>query len=386
MAVAPIDLKLFALSGIATVLVTRAFLALAGYPKLGGGGAGGLHIAHMLWGGLLMMAAIVLMLTFIGRTPRIAAALVGGVGFGLFIDEVGKQITDEPGYFYQPAAGIIYLSFVLLLLLTHLIRRHTANATLTHVTARTAAQRTVNVADLALAGVAAGLTAEQRQTATRLVAGSGSEVDAALVRLLAVLPERPPAEPARWRSWATGVGRVLRRVARSRVVLGLAVFCLLTEAVLFAVWMTMDVVGGELANGPHPGAHLAVALTEVTSAVLGVVGLTRLGSDRMSALRLFQAALLVDILFGQIFKFTLSQFAAVIELGIDLGLLWVVSVFASGQGRAVVESGQGRAALGPGQGRAPGPAWRAGDGGQPAALSEPEPEPESGRPAVSEAR
>ncbi|MEU5957228.1 hypothetical protein [Streptomyces sp. NPDC047525] len=390
-AVAPTDLKLFALSGIATVLVTRAFLALAGYPKLGGGGAGGLHIAHMLWGGLLMMAAIVLMLTFIGRTPRIAAALVGGVGFGLFIDEVGKQITDEPGYFYQPAAGIIYLSFALLLVLTHLIRRHTANTAraetqagshahavpqaMTQLTARAAAQRTVNAADLALAGVTAGLTAEQRQTATRLVAGSGSEVDAALVRLLAALPERPPAEPARWRSWATGVGRVLRRVARSRLVLGLAVFCLLTEAVLFAVWMTMDVVGGELVNGPHPGAHLAVALTEVTSAVLGVVGLTRLGSDRMSAFRFFQAALLVDILFGQIFKFTLSQFAAVIELGIDLGLFWVVSVFVSGQDRAVFSSGQGRV---------PEPAGRAGNGGQPAALSEPE--PESGRPAVSEAR
>ncbi|MFH8560378.1 hypothetical protein [Streptomyces sp. NPDC017988] len=111
------------------------------------------------------------------------------------------------------------------------------------------------------------------------------------------------------------------------MVLGAAVLCLLTEALLFAVWMSMDFFGGQLAREPQPGAHLAVALTEVASAALGIAGLTRLRGDRRAALRLFRAALLVDILVGQIFKFTMDQFAAVIELGIDLALLWVVSAF-----------------------------------------------------------
>ncbi|WPO72083.1 hypothetical protein [Streptomyces sp. KN37] len=321
----------FALTGIVTVLATRAFLALAGYPKLGGSGGSRLHIAHMLWGGLLMAAAVLLTLGFLGRAARLTGAVVGGAGFGLFIDEVGKQITDEPGYFYQPAAGIIYLSFASLLLLTHLIRGRTADSS-----ALDARQRTAHAADHALAGVTTGLPAEQRQAAIRLVEGSDREVDAALVRLLAALPERPPAAPTRWRTWADGAGRALRWLARTRVVLGAAVLCLLTEALLFAVWMSMDFFGGQLAREPQPGAHLVVALTEVASAALGIAGLIRLRGDRRAALRLFRAALLVDILVGQIFKFTMDQFAAVIELGIDLGLLWVVSAFLAAQ--ATVQS------------------------------------------------
>ena len=39
--------ELFLFAGIATVLITRAYLAATGYPQIGGGA---LHIAHVLWG------------------------------------------------------------------------------------------------------------------------------------------------------------------------------------------------------------------------------------------------------------------------------------------------------------------------------------------------
>jgi hypothetical protein len=66
-------------------------------------------------------------------------------------------------------------------------------------------------------------------------------------------------------------------------------------------------------------------VSAVASTVLGVAGLTRLRADRTAAFRLLRAALLTDILFGQIFKFTINQFASVTELVFDLCLLWVVS-------------------------------------------------------------
>jgi hypothetical protein len=41
------------------------------------------------------------------------AALLSGVGLGLFIDEVGKFITSNNNYFFPLAAPIIYLAFLL---------------------------------------------------------------------------------------------------------------------------------------------------------------------------------------------------------------------------------------------------------------------------------
>ena len=106
-------LTTFVVSGVATVLVTRLILSLSGYPQIGGKG---LHIAHVLPGGLLMLVSIALLLGYVGPVVRPAAALVGGVGFGLFIDEVGKFVTSDNDYFYQPAAAIVYVVFVLIVL------------------------------------------------------------------------------------------------------------------------------------------------------------------------------------------------------------------------------------------------------------------------------
>ena len=47
-------LLLTLLSFAASVTLTRLFLSLSGYPQIGGGE---LHVAHMLWGGLLLFAA-----------------------------------------------------------------------------------------------------------------------------------------------------------------------------------------------------------------------------------------------------------------------------------------------------------------------------------------
>src|SRR5918997_1555219 len=101
----------FIVSAVLTVLLIRTELWLTNYPQLGGGG---LHIAHMLWGGLLMLVALGLLLTYLGRFPLVPAAIVGGVGFGFFIDELGKFITSDNDYFYRPTAALIYLIFLAL--------------------------------------------------------------------------------------------------------------------------------------------------------------------------------------------------------------------------------------------------------------------------------
>ena len=56
--------RLTLLSFAASVALTRLFLQLTGYPQLG---SSTLHIAHLLWGGLLLFVAALLMMVFANR-------------------------------------------------------------------------------------------------------------------------------------------------------------------------------------------------------------------------------------------------------------------------------------------------------------------------------
>lgn len=103
-------LFLMLVSFAATVIGTRWFLALTGFPQLGGGD---LHIAHALWGGAALFAASILPILLAGRAVYTVSAVLAGIGGGLFIDEVGKLITATNDYFYPAAAPIIYATFLL---------------------------------------------------------------------------------------------------------------------------------------------------------------------------------------------------------------------------------------------------------------------------------
>lgn len=111
--------EVFLVCAVAAILAIRLFLHLTGYPQIGNGT---LHIAHMLWGGLLMMVAMLMLFGFIGKRIELWAAILGGAGFGTFIDEVGKFVTKDNDYFFEPSVAIMYMVFILIVLSIHMIR------------------------------------------------------------------------------------------------------------------------------------------------------------------------------------------------------------------------------------------------------------------------
>ena len=113
------------LSFAATVVVTRVYLELTGYPQIGNDT---FHIAHALWGGLFLIIAVLVMLVFANRWTYDVSAIIAGVGVGLFIDEVGKFITQQNDYFFPLAAPIIYVSFLIMLLIYLMVRRRQSAA------------------------------------------------------------------------------------------------------------------------------------------------------------------------------------------------------------------------------------------------------------------
>jgi hypothetical protein len=104
----------FFITAITTILVIRFSLKLSGYPQLGGSS---LHIAHLLPGSLLMLAAVLVLLAAVNRGARGFAAFIAGLGFGLVWDELGKFITKDNDYFFHATPGLIYITFVVLYLL-----------------------------------------------------------------------------------------------------------------------------------------------------------------------------------------------------------------------------------------------------------------------------
>src|SRR3989344_9602961 len=111
----------FLVSAITSLLGIRFYLSLTGFPQVG---IGELRIAHMLWGGLLMLIAILLIINFLNKPILRIGAIVGGLGFGLFIDELGKFITRDNNYFFEPTIVLLYIIFVLLFLLARMVEKH----------------------------------------------------------------------------------------------------------------------------------------------------------------------------------------------------------------------------------------------------------------------
>jgi hypothetical protein len=310
----------FLIAAITTILVIRTQLWLTNYPQLGGAG---LHIAHLLWGGLFMVVAIAIQLTLLGRGTRRVTAIVGGVGFGFFIDELGKFITADNNYFYRPAAALIYLIFAGLVVLALAFRRRAAF---------TRREDLANAVDLLTESVRRELGEHERREALRLLERAGPDDPlVAPVRSLVAAAQGAPERPG------------LRGTVQARLRRLTALPWLDTAVVwLFAAWAAVTVVtNAELVlsvgldlGGAHRGfasdrledleiANVASVVSSLVSAGLVVRGILVLlrGGSRQRAYRYFDLALLVAIFVTQVFAFFESQFHAVFGLAVDLVLL-----------------------------------------------------------------
>src|SRR4029450_8270618 len=123
-----------------TVALVRLFLVLTGYPQIGNST---FHLAHALWGGLALLLAGVMALVVQNRGAAMIIALLTGIGFGLFVDEVGKFITQKNDYSSSLAAPIVYASLLLILLLTELARRHQLRSPRAHLLAAISLSQTI---------------------------------------------------------------------------------------------------------------------------------------------------------------------------------------------------------------------------------------------------
>ncbi|MDG4826548.1 hypothetical protein O7635_32260 [Asanoa sp. WMMD1127] len=370
----------FIVVAVATVLAIRFALFITGYPRLGGDG---LHIAHVLWGGLLMAVGVMGLLSFNGRVIRPLGSFLAGVGFGLFIDEVGKFLTTDNDYFFTPSIAIMYVVIVLLVLGIHALhgRRPLSDRELYAAALTTAA-----------AGVTNGMTDHSREMALRrLHAAGGLPGTDAATALVHQIP-KGRAEKYDVSQMGTRVAARIARALRTRPAMIATIVVLLIQTVV-TLAISLLIVAALLAR--EAGADVVLRFTDpvptavggasaLVSAACVVWGLVRLRQKRrVTGYRWLQRAVLIDLLLTRVFEFAVYQFAAIPALLIDLLLLAALEFAirnavreeaAADEGSAEAEEAGRRSPVGVGVGPGLGvavPALSSGSAGSSAAPSLP---------------
>lgn len=161
----PLQVEMYLVCSAVTILLIRVGLYATGYPQLGGNG---IHIAHMLWGGLMMFGSQLLSFGFLGRRVQRLSAVLGGIGFGTFIDELGKFITSDNDYFFKPTPFILYIGFCVLFVFLKIFEP------LFSPERFTASENLANAMNLMSVYSTAGLSKESRLLLIELIEGCDS--------------------------------------------------------------------------------------------------------------------------------------------------------------------------------------------------------------------
>jgi len=300
-------LEVFLVSAITALLALRFYLNATGYPQVGGGT---LHIAHMLFGGLLMLAALVITLSFLGLRAQRVASVVGGAGFGIFIDELGKFITKDNNYFFRPTIGLIYAIFALLYLLFNFLTRHQRLSS---------EEYQLNALQQFEEAVRHDMDREEKASTQRLLARADQD-DPITKELQAILQRIKPIKvtPNWYERWQAELGRTYDRFWRQRRSSQLVAAVFVLEALIF-----LGVVIGNLGHSfdsvfdlfHHTDAYSTRLLigqlaASLVASVFAVLGAVKLPSSRLEAYEWFRRALLVNLFLTEFFIFSRVQFAA----------------------------------------------------------------------------
>ncbi len=291
---------------IAGVLGNRFFLVITGYPQLGGGT---LHISHAIWGGLMMVIAVSAAVAVVTPGVRLFVAVLGGAGFGWFVDELGKFITRDVNYFFQPTLSIIYLVFIAMYMVFRAASRGRQRPE----------DGVVNALDTLKLAAIGRLDDAQRGEAIGLLDESGA--DSALATSLRTLltsadvvaPHRPSA--------AARVGDRARALADRLAEVGAFPYAFAALLVLLSASDVGQVIAHAIDPGLQGVSEWAIAASVTASAVLIVVGLVRLNWSRMAAYHWFEMSILIGLFVTQIFLFHIAQLTGVVDLTVGL-LLW----------------------------------------------------------------
>lgn len=313
-----------------SVVGTRLFLELTGYPQLGNDT---FHIAHALWGGALLVVSALMTLTYLNRWVFQLASVLAGVGVGLFIDEIGKFITQSNDYFFPLAAPLIYVFYLLTVFAYLYIRRsNTEDARADMYDVMVLIQEVLDdnfeesERDEMVRRLKAVRDQNERRDLSKLAESLLAFVESDAVTVIPNRSRLPEGLLRRWEQWEE---RWLTRPnARRGLLAALAVLAtnaFLQTTVLLALIFNQSAITGSflmsffeenpLVRGPNSLSWflVTVALEFLMGVLLALAALLMLRRYDGAAIRVGASALLVSLTVTNILKFYFNQFSVVAE-------------------------------------------------------------------------
>jgi len=300
----------FLVASVVTIFVIRLFLKLTDYPQLQGAG---LHVAHLLWGGLFMLIALVLLLSFVGRGMISLASIIGGIGFGTFIDELGKFITSDNNYFFQPTIALLYLIFISIYLFSKAIAKRGNISEKEYL---------VNSLAMVSEAVLNDLDIDEKKRALSYLRKCDQK-DPLVISLIVFIKDIdsiPVGKQSFFIRIRHAISEVYMRGANLILVTRIVVVVLLIQAAL-------DIYSGLIVVIFRPSVsitEIGVLISSTLAAVMVIVGMIIFPSSKLHAFKLFKIAILLSLLVTQFFTFYQEQFRALIGLGINIILLTII--------------------------------------------------------------
>jgi hypothetical protein len=315
----------FLISSIVTIFVIRIFLKLTDYPQLSG--AAGLHIAHLLWGGFFMALSLLLLLSFVGRGIMGTAAILGGIGFGAFIDELGKFITQDNNYFFQPTIALVYVIFILI---------YSISKSLEKSSTITPKEYLVNALGMVTEAVLNELDDEEKKRALLYLKKSNPNdpLVKALKGFFAEVQSIPVPPPSLFNRIRHFTLMIYIKLTQSKLLNKLVVTILLLQSLSSIASLALMYYTKQSLSFIQTG-ELAASLL---SGFFVIVGIIVMQKSKEKGFRIFKIAVLVSLLITQFFIFYSEQFRALFLLGLNIILLAVVDYTLDQEERVVPQS------------------------------------------------
>ena len=308
--------EVFLISSITTIFFIRFFLSITDYPQLSGAG---LHIAHLLWGGFFMAGALFLVFSFLGKRVMGVASLLGGIGFGAFVDELGKFITSDNNYFYQPTFAIIYAIFVLIYIFSRLIAGRKPRS----------AEYTINAIELAKDVVINDFDESEKKRVLEYLAKSDQKdpLVSALKSLIDTLDSVPVPRKSLLMHARDLVLNLYLTASRSAILHKF--FIVLIGAQLVAILGSMVILRD--ATVQLSFSEYGKILSSAAALLLVIIGIIGISRSKVIGYRFFKGAILVMLLVTQLFMFYENPFLAVLGIVYDMVVLGIVDYVISNQ-------------------------------------------------------